>query len=289
MKYIIFLLGFIPTILFAQERQQKLNFRTPPSRSFSTPSPSYDQPRQPQVNRNYEQYQKQNFRREREENRFHGGGRNNYYFYDPYWDLGWNRWYGWGAPRWGWNYWEPYWYYDNWGYRQPARVYVYKDGRSDTIKGQKTKFNLGVQKIQDQIGGFFAVGNNIYFIAEYSHSYKRDESSYYTNITMEDVMRWQDTKLSDINKLGSFYAGLGKRLGRLGLHTEVGYNSETVRYQYFDELFLLSNNGLYSFPKYNSNYLSLKVGGLYDYKFSTFKLDYDITRNVISVGGGFNF
>ncbi len=60
---------------------------------------------------------------------------------DPFfndWGWGWNRWNMWGAPGFGWNFWQPMWYFNDWGYRQPARVYVYNNGRRDTIRGKKS-------------------------------------------------------------------------------------------------------------------------------------------------------
>lgn len=288
MKYIIFLLGLIPAMLFAQERQQKLNFRnygSAPSRSFSSPAPSYQQPER----RSYEQYQKENYRREREEYRFHGGGTNNYYYYDPYWDLGWNRWYGWGAPRWGWNYWQPYWYYDSWGYRQPARVYVYKDGRADTIKGQKIRVSLGLQANKSELGGFITIGNKTFFVAEYQGSYQSDKSLYYLDLTAYDVIPWQDKRLADIKKSNSVYLGVGQKFGRTGVFGALGIINEKIRYQYFDELFILSNNGRYSFSNYTDNYYSLKLGVLHDLKRSTLKFDYDIVKNAATFGLGVNF
>ncbi len=43
----------------------------------------------------------------------------------------------WGAPAFGWNYWNPGFYLNDWGYRQPARVYIYDNGKRDTIRGKK--------------------------------------------------------------------------------------------------------------------------------------------------------
>ena len=102
---------------------------------------------------------------------------------DPYWNnygqgwnnWGWNRWDMWGAPNFGWNYWSPIPYWNDWGYRQPARIYIYDNGKRDTIRGKKPIISFGIQKTTDgQIGGFFTIGNKGYFITEYNSSFERD-------------------------------------------------------------------------------------------------------------------
>lgn len=69
----------------------------------------------------------------------------------------------------GWNYYSPSWYWNDWGYRQPARVYVYDNGKRDTVRGKKPIISFGVQGTTDkQVGGFFTIGNKGYFITEYN-------------------------------------------------------------------------------------------------------------------------
>lgn len=306
MKKIILLLALIPTLVFGQERQQKLNFRSHGSiapRTFTpSPSPSFQQreritQEQPPMYRG-ESYQKQNWRRQREENRFHNGGTPRYYYNDPfvpYWGWydynfwRWNRWNSWGAPLLGWNYWEPNWYYDNWGYRQPSRVYVYKDGKVDTIKGQKVRVSLGLQGNQSEMGGFLTLGGKTFFIAEYQRSYQRDRSTFYSDLTRDVVIPWDDKRSTDIKKGSSVFAGVGQRFGRTGVFGALGVVNERNRYQYFDELYILSNNGYYSFPNYRDAYIALKFGVLHDLKGATLKLDYEPNRNLITGGLGVNF
>ncbi len=74
-----------------------------------------------------------------------------------------------------WNFWNPGFYLNDWGYRQPARVYVYDDGKRDTIKGKKPVISFGIQTTGgNQIGGFFTMGTKAYFIAEYNSTFERD-------------------------------------------------------------------------------------------------------------------
>jgi len=135
---------------------------------------------------------------------------------DPFfndWGWGWNRWNMWGAPGFGWNFWQPSWYFNDWGYRQPARVYVYNNGRRDTIRGKKPVISFGIQKTTDkQIGGFFTVGNKGYLITEYNSSIERDNSTFFPfgNITQVDF-----PLVNDLVQRNSFYIGAGKRIKEL--------------------------------------------------------------------------
>lgn len=197
------------------------------------------------------------------------------------WGWGWNRWNMWGAPGFGWNFWTPSWYWNDWGYRQPARIYVYEDGRKDTIRGKKPIISFGLQKSTDkQIGGFFTYGNKGYFIAEFNSTYERDNSTFfpYGRITQVDF-----PLVDDLVKLNSFYAGFGKRIKRIGVHFMLGSVNEVVRYRGKDA------DGYITFPKYTDRFMSIKVGALHDLKNATIKFDYDpILRNG-TFGLGVNF
>lgn len=282
----LFLVALLPFLLFSQsERMQKQSFRNPQVSNEhrgamlqsiqSRPSTNEFQQKQVERNRNSQYYSVPNNRPGR--------------YYAPYYGWGWNRWDMWGAPMIGFNYWIPYSYYNDWGYRQPARVYVYKDGKMDTIKGTKPVMSLGIQSSASEVGGFFSVGKKTYFIFEHQRSNQRDKSFYYSDITMAQAIDWRDRRLADIEKTNTTYFGVGKRYKRSGVHASVGINNEKVNYQYFDELFVLSNNGNYSFPNYNQTYWSLKLGMLHDAKILTFKGDYDLTNREVIIGLGINF
>jgi len=138
---------------------------------------------------------------------------------DPFfndWGWGWNRWNMWGAPGFGWNFWQPSFYWNDWGYRQPARIYVYDNGKRDTIRGKKPVISFGIQKTTDnQVGGFFTIGNKGYLIMEYNSSVERDNSTFfpYGNITQIDF-----PLVNDLIQRNSFYIGAGKRIKRTGVH-----------------------------------------------------------------------
>jgi hypothetical protein len=194
---------------------------------------------------------------------------------------GWNRWDMWGAPGFGWNFWQPMWYQNDWGYRQPARVYVYEDGKRDTIRGKKPIISFGIQKSTDeQIGGFFTIGNKAYFIAEYNSTFERDNSTFfeYGNITQVDF-----PIVSDLVERRNFYVGIGKRIKRTGIHMMIGSVVEDVKWRGRDDI------GYITFPKYRDRFTTVKVGALHDFKNLTIKYDYDpIIRNS-TFGLGINF
>jgi len=194
---------------------------------------------------------------------------------------GWNRWDMWGAPGFGWNFWQPSWYWNDWGYRQPARIYVYDNGKRDTIRGKKPVISFGIQRTTDkQLGGFFTIGNKGYFIMEYNSSVERDNSTFfpYGNITQIDF-----PLVNDLVQRNSFYIGAGKRIKRTGVHFMIGTVSEDVKWRGRDDL------GYITFPKYLDRFTTMKVGALHDFKNLTIKFDYDPIINNKTFGLGVNF
>jgi hypothetical protein len=203
---------------------------------------------------------------------------------DPFFNdfgWGWNRWDMWGAPAFGWNYWNPGFYFNDWGYRQPARVYIYDNGKRDTIKGKKPVISFGIQKTSDnQVGGFFTIGNKGYLITEYNASIERDKSTFFPfgNVTQVDF-----PLVNDLVQRQSFYIGAGKRIKRTGIHMMIGTVSEDVKWRGKDDL------GYITFPKYLDRFTTIKIGALHDYKNFTIKMDYDPIINNGTFGLGVNF
>lgn len=281
----LFLVVSLPFLLFSQsERMQKQSFRNPQISNEHRGALLQSIQSRPPIS---EYQQKQSAKRQNyvtiDNNR---PGR--YFVPYSYWGTGWG-WNNWGAPMFGWDYWTPMYYWNDWGYRQPARIYVYDNGKRDTIRGKKPIMSLGIQTSDIQTGGFFTIGNKHYFIVEFQTNNKKDLSTFYRDITMSDARGWGDLKMADITKINTTYLGIGKRFKRSGIHLSLGFNSESSNYQYFDELYVLSNNGRYSFPNYRSNFTSLKLGALHDAKIVTFKGDYDLTNRRVIIGAGVNF
>jgi len=200
---------------------------------------------------------------------------------EPVFGLGWNRWDMWGAPTFGWNSYSPMWYWNDWGYRQPARVYYFDDGRKDTIKGQKPIISFGFHHTTNkQMGAFFTIGSKGYFVFDFNTTYERDRSTYfpYGSINLVDF-----PLISDLVKQNSFYLGVGKRIGRLGIHGLVGLGNEKILYRGKDDV------GEITFPKSKDNFLTFKFGVIKDLKNISIKTDFDPIMNYGQLGLGLNF
>jgi len=70
----------------------------------------------------------------------------------------------------------------------------------------------------------------------------------------------------------------------------VGFGREKSNFRYFDETYILSNNGEYSFPNYNRSFNTFKIGSLLNItnKVNS-KIDYDLGDGSISWGIGLKF
>lgn len=201
--------------------------------------------------------------------------------HDPWFDMGWNRWNRWGGPTLGWNSYIPSWYYNDWGYRQPSRIYYYNDGKVDTIKGKKPIISFGIQHTTNkQMGLFFTIGNKGYFVFDFNTTYERDRSTYFPFGTINLV---DFPLISDLVKQNSFYFGAGKRIGRVGVHAMVGYASERILWRGKDDV------GEITFPKSKDNFITFKAGLMKDFKNLSLKVDYDPIINYGQVAVGFNF
>jgi hypothetical protein len=278
MKNLLFLLTFIPTLAFSQVS----SWRTTTSQSAQTSQSTQTsvQPSTPQTN-NVSRWRDESPKDFNNQQTSRPGS--NIIFRNQWGsnNWGWNRWDMWGAPAFGWNYWNPGFYSNHWGYRQPARVYVYDNGKRDTIKGKKPVISFGIQATSsNQIGGFFTIGNKAYFIAEYNSTFERDNSTFfkYGNITQVDF-----PMVSDLVEQRSFYVGVGKRIKRTGIHLMIGSVVEDVKWRGKDAV------GYITFPKYIDRFTTIKIGALHDYKNFTIKFDYDPIINNGTLGLGINF
>ena len=281
MKNLILVFAMVPMLAIGQVSNWRTN---PPQQQQSTPQRSTPsvQPSTPQ--RNDVSSWRNDPPRDRQPQTRPGS---NIIIRDPYWNnygqgwnnWGWNRWDMWGAPNFGWNYWSPIPYWNDWGYRQPARIYIYDNGKRDTIRGKKPIISFGIQRTTDrQIGGFFTIGNKGYFITEYNFTPDRSTFYPYGRLGIVDF-----PLVDDLVKLNSFYVGFGKRVKRTGVHFMVGSVNEIVRYRGKDD------DGYITFPKYSNRFTTLKIGALHDYKNFTIKFDYDPIINNGTFGLGVNF
>ena len=207
MKKLLFLLMLLPIVTFSQVSSWRSN---PPQPQRSTPSiqPSISQRNDVSRWRNESPREFNRPQRTRPGSNIivrDPWGWNNWGWND--WGWGWNRWNMWGAPAFGWNFWQPGWYWNDWGYRQPQRIYVYEDGRRDTIRGKKPIISFGLHKTTDrQIGGFFTIGNRGYFIMDFTSTYEIDRSTFLPYVTLDQV---DFPLINDLVKNRSLYFGAG--------------------------------------------------------------------------------
>jgi len=303
MKNLFLIFAMVPMLAIGQVS----NWRTNPPQQQSTPQPQRSTPstQQSTPQRNdVSSWRNEPPRNNDRQPQTRPGS--NIIVRDPYWNnygrgwnnYGWNRWDMWGAPNFGWNYYSPSWYWNDWGYRQPARIYVYDNGKRDTIRGKKPIISFGIQKTTDrQIGGFFTIGNKVYFIVDYNNTINSEKSLYLPNktiwnyynddMTLENGVSKKISEVfplsSDVIRQSNLYFGIGKRIGRFGTHMSIGTVNENTRYRYRD------SEGYITFPKYKNRFTTLKIGALYDYKNFTIKTDYDPIINNGTFGLGVNF
>lgn len=289
MKKLIFLL-FLPILAFSQttERQQKEQVR---SSGTYNPSPSLPQTQRPSYFQQNNEFLQKNSVREQNRTYYNRNNQKQVIVYDPFMNYGgwgWNRW----NPMFGWNSYHPYFWYDNWGYRNPGRVYIYENGVRDTIKRESIHGTFGIQyNTYNEFGAWATIGKKTYFIVEFSKTNNNNMASYYPLLTLDKVLPWNDRKLADEVSTNMFTVGLGKKIDkRVGVHLGLGFGNETRRFKYFDEMFVLSNNGEYTFPNYKKSVMTLKIGTIIDVSRSlTTKLDVDVARGCISYGLGLRF
>lgn len=282
MKNLFFLL-FLPIFVFSQttERQQKEQVR-----SYGTygtqPTQSYT-PSQPIIQQKYSA-------RDQNNRDFTQNSRNPSVLFNPWYNnhIGTYRW----NPVFGWNSFSPYYWYDNWGWRNPGRIYVYDNGRTDTIRRTPIHGIVGLHfNTRDELGAWATLGKNVYLIVDYTRKNGRGIGVYYPLLTLDKVLPWSDRKLDDEITTNSFSVGLGKKLDkRMGVHMTVGVLNEEKRFRFYDDMFILSNNGEYTFPNYKKNITILKIGTIIDVSRNfVVKLDCDLTRGVIFYGVGLKF
>ena len=189
--------------------------------------------------------------------------------------------YGLYYGAWGWYQPYPYYWYDSYGYRNRGVVHIYENGRRDTVKRTNTLFGVGFHKTNnEQIGGYFLVGNNGYFIADFVSTYKADHSTYFPhgNITQVDF-----PLTKDLIKERTIYLGAGKRFKKSGVHAMLGFGSENIYYRGRDAI------GEITFPKSHSTFTSIKFGVFHNFKNFTLKFDTDQIRGYNQLGLGLHF
>jgi len=268
MKNLFLIFAMVPMFAISQISNWRTNPpkpSTPTTSTPSTPTPSRNdnssswrntpQPSTPQY-RNTPQPSR---------NTFNYRYDNQYYRYNNY----------------GWYYPSYYYWYDPYGFRNRGQVYIYENGKSDTIKTTPTRFTIGIQKSNDMLGAWSTIGNDGFLILDYVTTYEQDKSEFfpYGKITQVDF-----PMVSDYVQRNIFYIGAGKTLDhKWKLSASIGFGNEIVRYRGKDAI------GYITFPKYSGNFTTVKLGLIRHYNKVSAKLDYDVNRKYLSLGLGLNF
>ena len=183
--------------------------------------------------------------------------------------------YGWYQPF-------PYTWYDDYGWRQRSIIHVYENGRRDTVKKESVYYTVGLGHTNNRQANFWGTigGKKSYFILDYTMSYDIDQNQYYPYGRINEV----DFPLSknDFIKQGTLYLGVGKRIGKFGVHSMIGFGSEVIRYQGKDDL------GGISFPKSSGRFTTFKIGVIRNFKFFDIRFDVDPLRGYSQIGIGLN-
>jgi hypothetical protein len=272
MKNLFLIFAMVPMLVTAQIS----NWRTNPPQQQSTPQPQKStpstQPSTPQ--RNDVSSWRTNPPRDKDreinkpiirQNNIPYRYGNPYYYYGAY----------------GWYYPSDYYWYDPYGFRNRGQVYIYENGKSDTIKVTPTRFTIGIQKSKDMLGAWSTIGNDGFLILDYVTTYEQDNSEFfpYGKITQIDF-----PMVSDYVQRNIFYIGAGKTLDhKWKLSASIGFGHELVRYRGKDAI------GYITFPKYSGNFTTVKLGLIRHYNKVSGKLDYDVNRKYLSLGLGLNF
>jgi hypothetical protein len=273
MKKLLMLLLVIPMISFSQVSTWRQTGGSVPASQTSQSTQTRVQLSTPQENnvsswRNNPPQQLQPNPDPRGRGRIQNWNRANQFGY--YWGN-----YGWYQPF-------PYNWYDDYGWRQRSIIHIYESGRRDTIASTPVLFSAGVGHTTNKQISYWGVvgGKKGYFIMDYVMTYAIDHNQYFPYGQLNNV----DFPLNknDWKKESTFYVGGGKRIGKIGIHSMIGFGNEVIRWQGKDAI------GGISFPKLNSSFTTFKIGIIRDFKFFTLKLDTDPIREYSQISIGLN-
>jgi len=269
MKNFFLIFAMIPMLTFGQIS----NWRSNPPQQQSTPQRSVPSTSTPSRNDNVSSWRASPQPQSPQENNRPFIRQNNtpYRYGNPYYYYG----------TYGWYYPSYYYWYDPYGYRNRGQVYIYENGKSDTIRTTPTRFTIGIQKSNDMLGAWSTIGNDGFLILDYVTTYEQDNSEFfpYKKITEIDF-----PLVSDYVQRNIFYIGAGKTLDhKWKLSVSIGFGNEVVRYRGKDD------KGYLTFPKYSGNFTTVKLGLIRQYNKVSGKLDYDVNRKYLSLGLGLNF
>lgn len=138
------------------------------------------------------------------------------------------------------------------------------------------------------LGVYYSVGRENVFIMGYK--FPVSSFDYYGNISLYDVIRWNDRYVKTNKTFSELTIGYGKKINHLTPYISAGFVTEKEFPQYFDELYILGNNGYYNILGDSRTTPQISVGTLLNWEV----LNGNISVSILSVqnltiGFGFNF
>lgn len=174
--------------------------------------------------------------------------------------------------------------YRNYGNVHYSNPYYYNNPAINPIP---LKGSIGLSKSVRLYGLFFTIGEDKFLIGDLMFRPNLDNSEFYSNISIQDAIQWNDERLNDIEKGYRIYVGYGQRMGLISPFISAGIGSRVINYQFIDDLGILNGSKSYSFPKFGKSFVGIKVGGLFDFKKIVIKFDMDPINPDFSIGAGF--
>lgn len=174
--------------------------------------------------------------------------------------------------------------YRNYGNVHYSNPYYYNN---PVVTQIPLKGSIGLSKSVRLYGLFFTIGEDKFLIGDLMFRPNLDNSEFYSNISIQDAIQWNDERLNDIEKGYRIYVGYGQRMGLISPFISAGIGSRVVNYQFIDDLGILNGSKSYSFPKFGKSFVGIKVGGLFDFKKIVIKFDMDPINPDFSIGAGF--
>lgn len=174
--------------------------------------------------------------------------------------------------------------YRNYGNVHYSNPYYYNNPGVNPIP---LKGSIGLSKSVRLYGLFFTIGEDKFLIGDLMFRPNLDNSEFYSNISIQDAIQWNDERLNDIEKGYRIYVGYGQRMGLISPFISAGIGSRVINYQFIDDLGILNGSKSYSFPKFGKSFVGIKVGGLFDFKKIVIKFDMDPINPDFSIGAGF--
>lgn len=191
-------------------------------------------------------------------------------------------------------FWVPTYYprlYPNYWYTSPYIVATpyYPVSASSTNLEANISFglNLPILSTQNKVGFgvYMTFGEDLIFITGLD-MLELNKHMYYSNISYRDVLSWGDIYMGEERQSYLINLGLGKRINNIVPYICLSIQTQTNYSIYFDNSYILSNNGYYTI--YNGKEIKFgpSFGALYDIKKLQLNLLFVPQRDIISIGAG---